>query len=190
MDIKLIFAIIASAITVTAYFPYFKDIFSLKTKPHVYTWLIWTITQSVALLGLIYGKAGWGSLSLLIGTVFVFFIFLFSLKYGTRDITKFDTAILIISLLSVVVWFQVHNYLLAVFIATATDVLGYVPSFRKSYHDPRSETVITWVLFGLANLFALLALSRYNLLTITYLTSIFIANIALALFCSIRKRFV
>ncbi len=52
MDIKIISTIIATIIGVIAFFPYLKDIFSLKTKPHVYTWLIWVITQGTAVLGI------------------------------------------------------------------------------------------------------------------------------------------
>lgn len=41
IDLKLIFSIGASIITIVVYYPYIKDIFLEKTKPHIYTWLIW-----------------------------------------------------------------------------------------------------------------------------------------------------
>ena len=97
INIKIIFSIIASLLVIFGgYVFYLKDIFSRKTKPHIYTWLIWTITQGVALLGLLYGKGGWGALALSISTILVFIIFLISFKYGTKNITKFDTIILIV----------------------------------------------------------------------------------------------
>jgi hypothetical protein len=72
----------------------------------------------------------------------------------------------------------------------AIDVIGYVPSFRKSYQEPWSETLTSWVLFSASNLFAILALKEYNLLTVTYLAATMSANIALFLMCYWRRRFV
>ena len=190
MDIKIILTIIATIIGVVAFFLYLKDTFSLKTKPHAYTWLIWAITQGTAVFGIWYGGGGWGALNLAVGTFFVIAVFFFSLKYGTKNITKSDTAILIAALSAIVVWWQLDKPLISVIMVSEIDVIGYVPSFRKSYQEPWSETLISWVLFSTSNIFAILALKEYNLLTVTYLAAITSANIALFLFCFFRRKFV
>lgn len=190
MNIKLILTIIATLIGVIAFFPYLRDTFSLKTKPHAYTWLIWAITQSTAVFGIWYGGGGWGALNLTVGTLFVIAVFLFSLKFGTKNITGSDTAILIAALLAIVVWWQLKQPLISIFMVSVIDVIGYVPSFRKSYQEPWSETLISWILFSASNLFAILALKEYNLLTVTYLAAITSANIALFFICYFRRRFV
>ena len=190
MDIKIILTIIATIIGVVAFFLYLKDTFSLKTKPHAYTWLIWAITQGTAVFGIWYGGGGWGALNLAVGTFFVIAVFFFSLKYGTKNITKSDTAILIAALSAIVVWWQLDKPLISEIMVSVIDVIGYVPSFRKSYQEPWSETLISWVLFSTSNIFAILALKEYNLLTVTYLAAITSANIALFLFCFFRRKFV
>jgi len=190
MDIKLILTIIATLIGVIAFFPYLRDTFSLKTKPHAYTWLVWAITQSTAVFGIWYGGGGWGALNLTIGTLFVIAVFLFSLKFGTKNITKSDTSILIAALLAIVVWWQLKQPLISILMVSVIDVIGYVPSFRKSYQEPWSETLISWILFSASNLFAILALKEYNLLTVTYLAAITSANIGLFFVCYFRRRFV
>ena len=190
-NIKLILSILASLLLVFAGDTiYLRDIFSGKIKPHVYTWLIWSITQGVALLGLLYGKGGWGGLALSISTLFVFIIFLVSLKYGTRNITKFDTITLIIALLAIIVWFQIHNPLLAVIMVSAIDFLGYIPSFRKTFYEPWTEAVFPWAIFFFANLFIIFSLSEYNLLTLTYLVTIETANLILIGICLTRREVV
>jgi len=189
--LKFLFSLVAAFLLVVGGdFPYIRDIFRGRTKPHAYTWLIWTITQGVALLGLFYGKGGWGSWALLIGTLFVFFIFLLSLKYGTKNITKFDTVILIVALLAVVVWFQLDNPLLAVIMVSIIDFLGYVPSFRKAFQEPWTETVISWVMFFVANTFIIFSLAEYNPLTLTYMLTIEAANLTLIIICLARRRVV
>jgi hypothetical protein len=190
MDTKIILTIIATIIGVAAFFPYLRDTFSLKTKPHAYTWLIWAITQGTAVFGIWYGGGGWGALNLTVGTLFVIAVFLFSLKYGTKNITKSDTAILIAALSAIVVWWQLDKPLISVIMVSVIDVIGYVPSFRKSYQEPWSETLISWILFSVSNIFAILALKEYNLLTVTYLAAITSVNIALFLFCFFRRQFV
>ena len=188
-NMKFMFAMVAVLLTIFGSFiPYFIDIFKKKTKPHAYTWLIWTITQSIATAGLIYGRGGWGSLELIIGTFFVFVIFLISLKYGTRNITKSDTIVLVVVLLAIVVWLQMHNPLLAVFMISAIDFLGYVPSFRKSFQEPWTETIMSWIIFSIGNIFVILSLNAYNLLTLTYVITITIANLILIAICLIRRK--
>lgn len=59
VSIKFIFALLSTVIVIFGgFFPYFLDIFRKRTKPHAYTWLIWSVTYGTALAGLWYGKGG------------------------------------------------------------------------------------------------------------------------------------
>ena len=158
-----------------------------KTKPHSYTWLIWIITLGTALTGMWYGGGNWGLLSMLTGTILVCIVFILSFKYGTKNITREDTIILIAALCAILVWWQLDKPILSIIMVTAIDVLGYIPTFRKSYIEPWSETMTTWFLFTVSNILAILSLSQYNLLTMTYLTASMVANIALFLLCYFRR---
>src|SRR3989344_589571 len=101
---KIIFAIATALVTIIGYIPYFKDVFARKTAPHIYTWLIWLITQGTAIAALIYGGGELGSVGLIAGAFLVLAIFLLSFKYGTKNITTVDTVLLVCSLLAVIVW--------------------------------------------------------------------------------------
>lgn len=68
------------------------------------------------------------------------------------------------------------------------DVLGYLPSFRKTFEEPWTETPLSWLIFAAANVFSILALREYNLLTLCYLISITAANITLLAICFLRRR--
>lgn len=186
--IKTISAILSVIIGTSAFYPYIRDIFLKRTQPHAYTWLIWGLTQGVAVAGLWYGNGGLGALELTVGTALVFVVFLFSLKYGTRNITLNDTVILIIALLSIVVWWQLDNPVLAVIIVCVIDAFGYIPSLRKSWGEPWSETLASWALFSIGNVFAVIALTEYNALTLLYLMTITIGNLAILVVCLIRRK--
>ena len=137
-----------------------------------------------------HGGGGWGALALVVGTVLVFFTFLLSLKLGTRNITKADTIVLIAALFAVVVWWQLKNPLLAVMMVSLIDVVGYFPSFRKTFHEPWSETVVSWLAFSGTNVLSPLALGEYNVLTMTYLIAITTANLGLVMISISRRKVV
>jgi hypothetical protein len=189
MNIKLVATIISVIIGLVSFLPYLRDTFLNKTKPHVYTWLIWTITQGIATLGIFYGYGGWGgALNLGIGTFFIFVILIFSLKNGTKNITTFDTIILISALCAIFVWWKLEQPVIALMMICAIDAIGYIPTYRKSYEDPWSETILTWIGFGLGNIFSVIALLQYNFLTLAYLITIFSANLILVLICVVRRK--
>ncbi len=189
LSIKTVFAGLSIGITaVGGFWPYFRDIFRRKTTPHAYTWLIWSLTQGTALVGLWYGDGGWAVIPMLAGTILVFLTFLLSLRFGSKSITRFDTIILIAALGAIIVWWQLHNPWLSVLMVTMIDVIGYVPSFRKTYREPWSETVVSWLIFAVTNLFSIAALSSYNFYTLTYLVAITVANVVLLAISILRRR--
>lgn len=188
VDPKFVLAIAATLISLGAWVLYSKDLFAKKTKPHMYTWLIWAITQGTATAALLHGGGGFGAISLSVGTVLVIVIFILSFKYGSRNITRSDTAILALALSAIFVWWQLDNPLLAVLMVSAIDGLGYIPTFRKSFRDPWSETLSFWGLVALSVMLALIANAEYNLLTVTYLATLSGANTSLFFFLLLRRK--
>lgn len=188
MDYKLIIAIIAASLTVIAYIPYFRDIFAKKTRPHLFTWLIWSITQGIAAVALLYGGGKFGSISLIIGTILVLFIFLLSFKYGTKNITKSDKVVLLLSLFAIIIWRQLNNPFIAILLISTIDGAGYIPTIRKSFKDPLGETLSFWVMMAIVDLLAIIANAKYNILTITYLSVLLFANIFVCFVCIYMKR--
>jgi len=188
MDFKIIFAILSSVIGIIAFLPYLYDIFKGKTRPHAYTWLLWAITQTIAFAGIVHGGGGIGALGLGIGTVLVISVFIISLRFGTRNITFSDKVFLVSGILALLVWLILDSPIAAVILVSAIDLIGYAPSFRKSFNNPWSETTKTWFIFVVANIFAILAMQNYNLLTLLYIVTISTANFSLAVFCLIRRK--
>ncbi len=185
---KLFATILAILLMVTAYVPYLRDLFKGNTQPHTYTWLIWAITASVATAGVYVGGGDLGFFPMLAGTSMVIFVLILSLKYGSKNITTSDTLTLITALLAIVIWVQLENPLLAVMLVTIIDGLGYIPTFRKVYQEPMSETRLFWFLITVSYLFNILASAEFNLLTALYLTTIGGINICLYTFITLRRK--
>ncbi len=143
-DVKIIFAVLATVLLFVGYYPYLKDLFARRTQPHLYTWLIWAITASIATAGVLTGGGSLGAIPMVVGTGSILLMCLLSIWYGSKNITKSDTLTLIAALVAILVWVQLDNPLLAVFLATAIDGFGYIPTFRKSYVEPFTETPFFW----------------------------------------------
>ena len=190
IPLKLLLAGVSALFEFGAYATYVRGMFRGHTRPHAYSWLVWTLTQGTALAALWYGGGGWGALGLVVGTILAFSIFLLSFRHGTKNITRGDTVVLAIALGAILVWWKLDSPLAAVLMVTGIDMFGYIPSIRKSIIDPWSETISTWAIFFISDLFSLLALSEYNLLTMTYLTLITAANIVLISVCLIGRAYV
>lgn len=188
MDWKFILGIIIVILVIIGYIPYFRDVFAKKTKPHLYTWLIWFVTQGTATVALLYGGGKFGSFGLIVGTGLVLVIVILSFRYGTKNITKGDTLTLIFALLAIIVWWQLDNPLLALFMVSAIDGLGYIPTFRKTWIDPTSETTFFWVMMAIVNILTLFAIAEHNFLTMTYSIVLGIANITMVFIIKIRMK--
>lgn len=188
MEIKLLFGIASSIIAVICFAPYIKDIIQRKTEPHRYSWLVWTILQVVGVMAQLKEGAGYGAWALAIGAIFCFTIFILSFKYGTKNISKFDVGCLIAAFCAIVIYFFIANPVWAIITVAIVDFVGFLPTFRKGYEEPFTETTSTFILSATANIMSLVALQNYNLTTVLYLASLLITNSSFAIMILVRRR--
>jgi len=190
MDIKLFFGLVSSFVAIICFAPYLIDIFKKKTEPHMYSWLIWTILQVVGVMAQLKDGAGYGSWALAIGVFFCFTIFLLSFKYGTKNISKFDIFCLVASLFAILIYINIQNPVWAIIVVAIIDFVGFLPTFRKGFQEPFSETPNTFVMSAVANFLSLLALQNYSLTTVLYIASLFVTNSSFATMIYLRKNVV
>ncbi len=187
-DPQFILALAATLLTIVAFVFYFRDLFRRRTQPHMYTWLVWTLTQGTAAYVATQSGGGFGAKSLMIGTALIGLVFIFSFKYGTKHRDKTDTFVLVLALAGVIAWWQLKQPLLAVIMACVIDSLGYTPTFRKTYAEPWSETPAFWLLMSAAMILTIFASNEYNFLTGAYATLLAVANAAIFLIAVIRRK--
>jgi hypothetical protein len=189
MDIKVALGIIGGLLIAGSFLPYIRDITRLKTEPHVYTWFIWSITHMIAALAILEGDGGlFAALSVASGGILSFAIFLMSFKYGSKNITVFDTGTLIIAIMAVMMWWQLDHPEWAIVTIALIDLLGFLPTFRKTWLQPSSESIVAWTLYAAGNIAALLAVTAYSVMTSFYIITMIIASGALVGIILVRKR--
>lgn len=142
--------------------PYAWNAFKRKTKPHRTTWFIIALINAINLANQ-HASGAKSSLLFFIGaTVITFIVFLASLYNGTGGFAKLDIAVLVGALLGLVVWHVLKSPVASVIANTIVALIGIIPTFIKAYHDPKSETKITWLIGTVSALCAVIAVGKLD----------------------------
>lgn len=185
---KPMLGLVASLITITAYIPYIFDIFRNKTKPHLFSWFVWTTLTAIVFFGLLAGGAGAGAWFLGITVVVCSFITALSFKKGTKDVQLIDWVCMFGAFIAIALWLITKTPFLSVIMVTITDALAFFPTIRKSYSKPYQETIIFYFINIMKFIFGLLALEKYSLITALYPAYLIFANGFFVVFLYIRRR--
>lgn len=173
---KLIFAIIAALLAVAGNVPYLRDTIRQKIKPHPYTWLVWSIVSGVTFFGQVTKGAGLAAIAFGVSEIFTIIIFLFSLRYGFKNIPKKDSYFLIAALLGIIPWIILKDPTWSVVIMVAIDLIAFIPTLKKAWDKPKTETPILYGSNVLRHSLSLLALSSYNVATMLHSIAMIVTN--------------
>jgi hypothetical protein len=188
MDYKIILGIIAIAIGLVSYIPYFKDIFSGHTKPHMFSWFVWALLEGTAFFAQLSKGAGAGAWVTGTTSILCLSVFAVSLSRGEKNITTSDKLSLAGAMLGIILWYFSQNALTAVILVSVTDFLGFIPTFRKSYFKPHEETAKLYMMSVLKLIFSLLALKSFNLTTAIYPASMILTNVSFLVMVFFRRK--
>lgn len=185
---KEFIGVLAVALTFVGYVPYIKDTIVGKTKPHIYSWFTWAFVTFIVFALQISGKGGAGAYTTLATAVLCLTIFLLGLKNGNKDITRFDTVTFIISLIATAVWIFAKQPIISTILIVTINTLANLPTIRKSWNDPHSETLFTWQMGAVRNFLGIIALQNYSILTWLYPVTNLIINIIESSVLVIRRK--
>ena len=167
--IKIVASTLATGIAIVAYIPYLIDMFRGKNKPHLYTWISITLVTAVVAYIQLIGGAGIGAIPTIIGVIIDVIILFYCFRFGTKDIVFIDKVCLAISIIGVIFYAILNNQpVVSLAIVTAAEIISFVPTFRKTRNDPYSESLTSYYLLMIKLILILVALEKYNLLTVSY----------------------
>ena len=187
-SIKIIIGLIAGIIGGLCFIPYIKDIFLFKTKPHMYTWLIWSLLQITSVIIMLNNGSGIGALPFAVGSLLCGFVFILSFKYGTKNVTLSDTVCLIGALIALFFYIFLKNPVASIILVCVIDLIGFIPTFRKSYVEPKTETSSTYIVSAFSSILAVIALTNYSLITMLYPITLVITDSTCWLIITLRRK--
>ena len=187
MVYKEVLGLTATIVAFASYVPYFRDIFSGKTKPHAFSWLVFGIITLIGFIGQLYGNAGPGAWVTGFSGLICFIIFYFALKKGEKNIVLLDWVSLVGAFIAILFWVFTKDPLLSVVLITLISILGFFPTIRKSYMKPNQETLVSYTLSGLKFVLSLFALNSFSIITALYPISIIILNWSFVVMLTLRR---
>lgn len=188
LDYQTIIWFLTIAIGIYANYPYIVDILKGKTKPHLFTWIVFLIMDAIAFLVQIGDWAwpwAWGTLTA--GLTWLVVLTL-AIKHGEKNITKSDTFAFIVALICIALYVFMENPTYSLYTVILISGLALYPTARKSYHKPSQETLSLYVLAWVRSLLSIIATINISFLTIGLPVFIIFANSIFISMVLIRRK--
>lgn len=161
-DIASIAGKLAGIISLSAYAPYILSILRKQTKPNRASWIIWALVSTI--IALSYREAG-ASYAFLTPVGYVVgstIVFILSIRYGVGGWTPFDRKCLIGAAISLVIWHIFNSPMSALLINLLINLLGTLPTARKAWYQPETESKVFWSLVSLGSIVNLFAVENWT----------------------------
>lgn len=169
-------AITASILAIFGNASYLRDIFTKRVIAHPFTWLVWTLVSGITFFGQIAKGAGIGALPTGIAESFTLLIFLYSLQHGFKNIVKTDVYFLILALVGIIPWILTKDPTISVIIAVSIDLVAFVPTLRKVWLHPITDTPTLYSMNVLRHILTLFSLQAYNVATMLHSVAMILVN--------------
>jgi hypothetical protein len=177
MEKELLFALISSIIYLSGAIPYWKDVWKWRTIPHLFTVFVWFILVGFNCY-VLFSKAEYFWLIPWLISLFsqIFGIF-FGVKMFRRiQINWFDYFCLFLAIGLLVYYYFSRNIVSTVILTALIDLIAFLPTFKKWWLQPWTETVFAYFMSWVNQIFTLLALSSPNLETSIFWIYMLISN--------------
>lgn len=189
MTLKPLFGAAAVVLTFVAFVPYIRSILNGRTRPHVFSWVIWGITTVVVFFAQLADRGGVGAWPVgLSGMITLYIASLAYARKGDSSVTLSDWTFLILAIGSLPLWFFAGDPLWAVVTLTTIDVLGFGPTFRKAYVFPYEERLTLFAIMTARNLCVIAALEHYSWTTVLFPAAIVATCMLFILVVGYRRR--
>jgi len=129
-----------------------------KSKPHRVTRLIVWLASVAGLLGVLDSSNTAGKIFALIFFIRATYLMIMAAIYGVGGLKKLDLYCLFFGVLALIAYYTTKSGLLTISLGILADLIGYIPTFVKTYHKPKSEDPLFFSIEALASLFAVFAI--------------------------------
>ncbi len=186
---KEVLSAVAILLTFIAFVPYLRSILGGRTKPHVFSWVIWGSTTFVVFLAQLQGQGGVGAWPIGVsGAITILVAVLAYLKKADNSITRVDWLFFVAAMTALPLWYLTADPFWAVLILTSVDILGFGPTLRKAYHFPFDEQMMFYSLFAVRNGLAVMALQHYSVTTVLFPAATGVACLVLIAVVGYRRQ--
>jgi hypothetical protein len=182
-----ILGVIGSAVSLLAAIPYGLAIFRRAVRPHLFTWLIWSIVTTIAAAGQFVAGAGPSAWCTAAIAVTCILIFVASIYVGERSWTRSDWMFLGAALFAIPLWILTEDPTLSIGLVTLIELAGLGPTVRKTVRDPWGESLAYYVLCVAKYALAILALRQWTMAVAFYPVANILASIGMCMLMVVQR---
>ncbi|WP_175781928.1 hypothetical protein [Burkholderia anthina] len=187
-DAASVLGVIGSAVSLLAAIPYALAIYQRTVRPHLFTWLVWSVVTAIAAAGQFVAGAGPSAWCTAAIAVTCFLTFVASIFRGERGWTRIDWLFLCAALSAIPLWMLTDDPTISICLVTLIELAGLGPTVRKTLRDPWSESLAYFALCVLKYALALLALSRWNVAVAFYPSVNILASLGICALMIVRRQ--
>lgn len=157
---------------------YIADTLKGKTRPNRVTWILWTVaplvafaaqkTEGVGLSALVTFTAGFIPLLILISS--------FINKKSHWNLTKFDLFCGLLSVIGLMMWAITSRGNVAIIFSILADAFAAIPTIRKAFMHPETETWQGFLAALVSAAVALLTINKWNFASYSFPAYLILAN--------------
>lgn len=177
-NMKTVFLVIASVLTIASVVPYLIDILKGSTKPNLVSWITWTLLTGIATAAeLAAGEyvAALFTAAAVVETGLVVAVGICKRAYVAY--ARFDVICQLSAIVGIVLWQLFDSPAIGVLASVIIDLIGALPTIRHSWQRPHEETWQTFAMCFVGATFGLLALDSFNAVSLPYPIYLVVINL-------------
>ena len=178
---QVVLGLLAGVIGSADAIPYVRDVLRGSTRPHRGTWLIWSVLAVIAFLSQRADGATWSLVMVAGQALLTGVVFLLAIRRGEGGVAPGELAMIALAGAGVVGWAVAGEPVVATACVVAADLVALALMVPKTWRDPTSETLITFVLGSVAGALAAGAVGELDALLLLYPVYYCLGNAAIAL---------
>jgi hypothetical protein len=182
------FGLLAGLAAVACTVPYVRDTLRRTTVPHRGSWLIWGALEVVAVEAQRADGARWSLVPLVTQCAGTCLVFGLSVRLGSGGLSRLDLALLGLAGLGIAGWQAVDAPVIATVCVIAADLVAALMMCPKTWRDPHSETLSTFVLAAGSGALCVGAVASLSVPLLVYPVYFVAVNAALSAVIIRRRR--
>lgn len=183
-----LFGTISVLLGLVSFSIYLRSILQGKTRPHLFTWVLWTTLTWIAFIIQVYAGAGPGAWAVGLTAVTTTINFLFAIRNGDRDYKRSDWVSLIVGLASIPLWIITKDPTASTILVTMICAIAFYPTIRKSWVKPNLESLGAHSINLGKHALTVMAVQTYNIATTFFPAVLLIMNVILVTVIYVRRR--
>ena len=181
--------LLSALISIAGAFAYIRDTLRGKTKPNRVSWSLWALSPLIGTAAALSAHADiWVTIPIFLAGFLPLLVFIASFinKQSYWKLTFFDFLCGTCSVLALIIWGLIDSPRLAILLAAMGDGFATIPTLRKAWKFPETETKLTYVASFVSVLLIIPSIPKWNIENSAFQIYLLIAN-SLLLFCMYRK---